>query len=257
VADIALGAAGKRLATAGPAPDGRVKVWDIGNPKPVARVPEGYSSNENATGGRLIAIVVDEPHIRPGGAGAVLAAASAFIDRLSPSDRVAAVSLGIGGPATPFVADRQRVKEAIGRMAGQRESVKLTNQTVTPSEAFEIADGNRLTAESVYSRECAGLRAGSAAMQQCRQEVDAEAATLADQLRRTSDVTIRALRDVLDALKVLDGPKTLILMSEGFAVRDSGLATELGVGSEDEARRLAARKNALGRYTTKLRLAGQ
>ena len=85
-----------------------------------------------------------------------------------------------------------------------------------------------MTAESVYARECAGLRNGSAAMQQCRQEVDAEAVTLADQLRRSSDVTIRALRDVLDALKVLDGPKTLILMSEGFAVRDSGLTTELG-----------------------------
>jgi len=198
------------------------------NPKPVARVPEGYSSNENATGGRLIAIVVDEPHIRPGGAGAVLAAASAFIDRLSPNDRIAAVSLGIGGPATPFIADRQRVKEAIGRMAGQRETLKLTNQTVTPSEAFEMADGNRLTAESVYARECAGLRNGTAAMQQCRQEVDAEAYTLADQLRRTSDVTIRALRDVLDAMKVLDGPKTLILMSEGFTVRDIGLTSELG-----------------------------
>ena len=41
-------------------------------------------------------------------------------------------------------------------------------------------------------------------------------------------MTIRALRDVLDAMKVLDGPKTLILMSEGFAVRDIGLTTELG-----------------------------
>ncbi len=198
------------------------------NPKVATRVPEGYSSNENATGGRLIALVIDEPHIRPGGAAAVLAAASAFIDRLSPSDRVAAVSLGLGGPATPFTADRQRVKEAIGRMAGQRETLKLTNQTVTPTEAFEMADGNRLTADSVYQRECAGLRAGSAAMLQCRQEVDAEALTLADQLRRSSDMTIRGLRDVLDALKVLDGPKTLILMSEGFSVRDNGLTSELG-----------------------------
>jgi VWFA-related protein len=198
-------------------------------PKSVmAKVPEGYSSNESATGGRLIAMVIDEPHIRPGGAGAVLAAASAFIDRLSPNDRVAAVSLGLGGPATPFIADRQRVKDAIGRMSGQRETIKLTNTTVTPSEAFEMADGNRLAAESVYTRECAGMRNGSAALQQCRQEVDAEAVTLADQLRRSSDVTIRALRDVLDALKVLDGPKTLILMSEGFSVRDTALTTELG-----------------------------
>ena len=80
---------------------------------PALRALDGYSSNENSAGGRLIAIAVDEPHIRPGGAAAVLAAASAFIDRLPPSDRIAAVSLGIGGPATPFIADRQRVKDAM------------------------------------------------------------------------------------------------------------------------------------------------
>jgi VWFA-related protein len=201
---------------------------EAGTAKPATRVPQGYSSNENATGGRLIAIVVDEPHIRPGGAAAILAAASAFIDRLSPNDRIAAVSLGLGGPVTPFTADRTRVKDAISRMSGQRDTLKLTNQNVTPSEAFEIAEGNRLTTETVYARECAGLRNGSAAMQQCRQEVDAEASTLAEQLRRTSDVTIRGLRDVLEALRPLDGPKTLLLMSEGFAVRDTSLNTELG-----------------------------
>jgi VWFA-related protein len=196
--------------------------------KPPTRVPDGYSSNENSTGGRLIAIAVDEPHIRPGGAGAVLAAASAFIDRLSPSDRIAAVSLGIGGAATPFIADRARIKDTIGRMAGQRSTLRSTNILVTASEALEIADGNRLTADSVVARECAGLRPGSTAMQACRQEVEFEAAQLSEQLRQSSDTTIRALRDMLEAMQVLDGPKTLILMSEGFTVRDSGLTNELG-----------------------------
>src|SRR5262249_41057711 len=154
--------------------------------------------------------------------------ATAFIDRLSPSDRIAAVSLAIGGPATPFTADRQRVKDAIGRMAGQRDLVKISNQTVTPAEALEMADGNRLTAETVYARECAGLRNGTAAMAQCRQEVDAESALLADQLRRSSGTTISALREVLETLRTLDGPKTLILMSEGFPVPDGALVSELG-----------------------------
>src|SRR4029453_14353408 len=80
------------------------------------RVPEGYTSNETSTGGRLIAIAVDEPHIRPGGAQAVLAAANAFIDRLSPSDRIAAVSLGLGTPARPLIAHRPRGEETVRRM---------------------------------------------------------------------------------------------------------------------------------------------
>ncbi len=193
--------------------------------KPLARVPEGYSSNENATGGRLIAIAVDEPHIRPGGAGAVLAAATAFIGRLSPSDRVAAVSLGLGSPGTPFIADRQRVTDAIGRMAGQRETMKISAYSVAPTEALEIADGNRSTADQVSARECAGLR--GSALQQCRQEVETEALFLADQLKRATNMTVQGLRDLLNGMRVLDGPKTLILLSEGFSLPDMGVTTEL------------------------------
>jgi VWFA-related protein len=195
--------------------------------RPLIRVPEGYSSNENSTGGRLIAIAVDEPHIRPGGAAAVLAAANGFIDRLSPSDRVAAVSLGLGSAATPFIANRARIKDAIGRMAGQRETIRASTVTVTPTEASEIADGNRLAEDQVVARECAGLRTTSAAFQQCRQEVLVDAVQMAEHLKHSSEMTIRALRDVLSAMRVLDGPKTLILMSEGFSVPDIASTTEL------------------------------
>jgi VWFA-related protein len=195
--------------------------------RPLKRVPEGYSSNENSTGGRLIAIAVDELHIRPGAAAAVLAAANAFIDRLSPSDRVAAVSLGLGGPATPFIADRARIKDAIGRMTGQQETLRTLTLVTTPTEAAEIADGNRLVEDQVVARECAGLRSTSAAGQQCRQEVQATAMQIAEQLKRSSEMTIRSLRDLLTAMGTLDGPKTLILMSEGFTLTDAGLTAEL------------------------------
>jgi hypothetical protein len=193
-----------------------------------ARVPDGYSSNETSTGGRLVAIAVDEPHIRPGGAAAVLAAASAFIDRLSPSDRLAAVSLGIGGTATPFVADRERIKTAIGKMSGQWDVSKTSSVTVTASEAVEIADGNRLILDQAVSRECAGLRAGTSSFLQCRTEVETEAVELASQVTRAGSITIKGLRELLTSLQVLDGPKTLILMSEGFSVRDTALVNELG-----------------------------
>src|SRR5207249_570537 len=67
---------------------------------PPRPVPEGYSSNENATGGRLIILAVDEPNIRFGAARGVFAAANAFIDHLSPSDRIAVIGLGVGSPST-------------------------------------------------------------------------------------------------------------------------------------------------------------
>src|SRR5919106_6054578 len=53
---------------------------------PAAPVPDGFTTNDNAAGGRLIVISVDEPNIRFGGALGIARAANAFIDRLSSSD---------------------------------------------------------------------------------------------------------------------------------------------------------------------------
>src|SRR4029453_14257305 len=72
--------------------------------------PDGYSTNENSTGGRLIVLAVDEPNIRFGGALAITRAANGFIDKLMLSDRVAVAGIGTGAPATPFTADRKRIK---------------------------------------------------------------------------------------------------------------------------------------------------
>jgi len=82
--------------------------------------PDGYSTNDSASGGRLIVIAIDQPNIRFGGAIGIAKAANAFVDRLSPSDRVAVAGIGVGAPATVFTSDRARVKQAISRMVGQK-----------------------------------------------------------------------------------------------------------------------------------------
>ena len=66
-------------------------------PQPPAP-PDGYSTNESTSGGRLILIVIDQPNIRFGGTLSILRTVSGFIDRLQPSDRIAAVGIGPGRP---------------------------------------------------------------------------------------------------------------------------------------------------------------
>src|SRR2546428_5860654 len=85
-------------------------------------IPEGYSSNEHAVNGRLIVLAVDQPNIRFGGGRALIAAMGRFIGHLGPSDRIAAVGFGYGAPSTPFTADRERIRQAIGRMNGQKQT---------------------------------------------------------------------------------------------------------------------------------------
>jgi VWFA-related protein len=179
-------------------------------------VPEGYSSNEHATGGRLIVLAIDEPNIRFGGAQALLKAAAAFVDHLSPSDRVAVLSLGLASHATPFSADRERIKRAISLMVGQKTSAgTLRNYAIALTEALAINNGDRTTMEAVVTRECATERTIEG-RQMCAQSIEIEAMQIARDVLQGADQTIRALRDVLVALRAVDGSKTLIVMSEGF-----------------------------------------
>jgi VWFA-related protein len=197
-----------------------------------AVVPEGFTSNENATGGRLIVIAVDEPNIRFGAARGVAAAAGAFIDRLSPSDRVAAVGLALNSPATPFTADRERVKKTIARMNGQQQQQHISavrQYNIALSEAIQISNGDMFTFDTVVTRECRN-ETSPAAQQACRNFVQSEALEIARDAQHDSLQTTRALRDLLIGLARIDAPKTLILMSEGF-VMDGSSAEVIELGA--------------------------
>ena len=194
--------------------------------------PEGYTSNENSSGGRLIVVAVDEPNIRFGGAMGIARAANAFIDRLSPSDRIAVASFGTGAPATVFTADRERVKRVIARMAGQKQASRGVDvgHNIGLTEAMSIYKGDRTTLEQVQNRECLTNSAGSNVVQieMCRTQVEMEAQSLAQQSTHEGDQTLQGLRDLLIGLRAIDAPKTMILISEGFVLTDDLMVMELG-----------------------------
>ena len=201
-------------------------------PAAAAPVPEGFTSNEGSTGGRLIVIAVDEPNIRFGGALGISRAANAFVDRLLPSDRIAVAGFGTGAPATVFTADRARVKQVISRMAGQKQAGRPSDykHNIALTEAMMIHRGDRVTLESVQLRECSPAIVGSspAQIELCRTEVEIEATMLAMDTTHEADQTINGLRDLLIGLRAIDAPKTLILISEGFVLSEPGLVVELG-----------------------------
>jgi len=196
----------------------------------VVAVPEGFSSNENATGGRLIVIAVDQPNIRFGANQAIARAAGAFIDRLSPSDRVAVTGFGVGASATPFTGDRDRVKRALLRMTGQRQSHHMDTGNVSVAEALAIDRGDRTALQAVQDRECspANFPRNPAALDQCRSEIETLAQQVARDERGNQDQTLTGLRNLLIGLKTVDAPKTLVLITEGFALDDPAYVIDVG-----------------------------
>jgi VWFA-related protein len=194
-------------------------------------LPDGYSSNESSTGGRLIVIAVDEPNIRFGGALAISKAANAFVDRLSPADRVAVAGFGPGAPATVFTADRARVKQAISRMVGRKQASGRSadfGHDISVTEALAIERGDRMTLQAVVTRECQSMGTVPGSLDSCSTEVEVAARTKASDRIHASDETLQALRDLFQGLRAIDAPKTLILISEGFILTDESLVMDLG-----------------------------
>jgi VWFA-related protein len=188
--------------------------------RPAAPPPEGFSSNENSTGGRLILIVIDQPNIRFGGAAGIRKAVDAFIDSLESSDRVAVVGIGPGPPSTPFTADRELLKRTVARMAGSRSSSLASRRLVTLSEALAIRRGEPAAFDRVLTRECDGFRPGGLDYEVCVGEVQAAVNEVAQEGTSSADTTIAALRALFMGLRAIDLPKTMVIVSEGFIAED-------------------------------------
>ena len=105
-----------------------------------------------------VLIAIDQPNIRFGAMRTIQRAVEAFIDRLHPSDRIAAVAIGPGSQSTPFTSDREEVKRSIERMTGNRTAIEQRAYNLSLAEALDIYQGSTAVWQSASARECAGLQ---------------------------------------------------------------------------------------------------
>lgn len=184
-----------------------------------------YSTNEGTGSGRLIALVVDEGNIRAGGARSALRSAARLLDRLTPADRVALFSLPGSGQAVPFTNDFARVRTALERLPGRASPIVGNRFSLSLGEAIEIAGGDRQALQAAMARECGGSPG-------CEDDVLSDAMTMADEAHARGAESVRGLSAVFEELAAMDGPKTMVLVSEGLLVdRGFGLLSDLGAAA--------------------------
>ena len=180
-----------------------------------------YTSNMTPPNGRSIVIAVDQINIRPGTLRPVLAAASKFLDQLSPLDQVAFISYPEPGPKVPFTRDKLRLKLAMQGLIGQQ-------QPVTRAGSFNIGDyeavaierkRDQLVLASVVKRECHTV--DQARLEQCERDIQTESSQIVRHLREDAEQSLRGLQDILQKMVFIDGPKSLVLISEGLAIEES------------------------------------
>jgi VWFA-related protein len=196
------------------------------NPKTAA--PDETFSSSNAKGapsGRLIMILVDQGNIRTGSARAVMNSAKKFVDTLTPEDRVAVVAIPGPGELVDFTNNHDRVREALLRIVGQATALKSRfNLSVTESMALYMRSDAQLALQ-VILRECGQVIAAAEA-ERCEREVDQDAAEVVNEVRQRTQDSVHGMRAVFKSLAGLEGPKSVILVSEGLIFEGLGSETD-------------------------------
>lgn len=181
-----------------------------------APAPLEYSSNTNALGGRLIALVIDQGNISAGTGKLAIDAAQRFVGALNPADRVALYTIPGAGPRVDFTSNHVVVRKLLETVTG------LATNSVGPhnigvAEIFALQRNNERALQELYDRECPGFRTPEE-VSICRAQLAAEARALAAEIRaRTSD-SLLGLRSLFERLADIPGPKTVVLLSEGIIV---------------------------------------
>jgi Flp pilus assembly protein TadD len=210
----------------------------IGPPRKV-EVPDETFSSSNAKGapsGRLIVLLIDQGNIRTGAARSSMNSAKKFVDTLTAEDRVAVIAVPSPGELVDFTTDHDKVREALLRIVGTADSIRSRfNLSITEAMAIYMNSDIQMAAE-VILRECAG--AGAAAeLERCEREVEQDSAEIVNEIRHRTQDSLNGMRAVFKSLGSLEGPKSVILVSEGLIFDGLGGETDelAGIAADSRA----------------------
>ncbi len=183
-------------------------------PRP-AEAPRLYSTNEDAVGGRLIMLVVDQGTIGAGRGRQTAMAAERFISRLPASDRVGLITIP-GTHQLDFTSRHENVRASLKQIVGSAPT-HVGMRQVAVSEALAMSRGDQRVTDAVISRECAGL-ANDFERRMCRQEVMTHASMTRAEIQDRAQTAVIVLRTLLQRLAETPEPKTVIFISGGLVV---------------------------------------
>jgi VWFA-related protein len=175
-----------------------------------APLPSPYfGTNEGVPRGRLVMIVVDQGNIRAGSGRAAMGAADHLLDRLTPADRTALVTIPPPGPHVDITAEHGLVRDALRKVSGRS---RFEGRTLSLTEALAYIDHDRIRWRQVIDRACGRfeseqVREGCTRIRSRGQDVGVT-------YREVSGH--RSARSRLEGFQAIAGPKTVLLITEGM-----------------------------------------
>ena len=184
-----------------------------------------FSTNERVQAGRLVLIAIDQNTITMGRGHTAFLSATTLLDRLAPEDRVGVVAFP-RGPRLEFTTDRKAVDDTLLKVIGTGQHT-MSEIQLSPTEVLSLSRGDNQYIDEVMNRECQFVfaRDTDAATRQeelanCRSQVEQEARSLAILLRDRTTTSLNMLRAIVEQLKRIPAPKTLVWVSQGMLADD-------------------------------------
>jgi VWFA-related protein len=192
---------------------------------------DGFVTNEGVTTPRLLLFAIDEAHVRPLAAKAIIDTAAQMLDALAPDDLVAVARLPRLTQGQDFTTDRAAVKTALAKSTGRGQPFTTPMYGLTLGVAIEFLRNLGPMRQEVVTSVCSsrgafesrnptGERTG---VQKCVAEISSEARAIVDDFTLTARDTAYGLERLMETLAKLPGRKRVVLFSEGLYIAPDDL----------------------------------
>ena len=170
------------------------------------------TSNASAPGagsGRRVVIVVDRESLAFGEGRHAFRAAADFIDRLHPLDRVALYPIWNTAARIPFTSDHRHVRDEVARMGGQGDPWSKLGAILLDPPSWSVALAFDWVVRGIRegAREGAGIR-----------QLDIRLHRMVQEVRYRAVVARREVERLLQALRTVEGAKTIVWIAGGFVI---------------------------------------
>lgn len=185
---------------------------------PADALPNAVPPAPPARTGRDVMIVIDEDSLDTGDGQVARRAAMSLLDGLGPADRVGLAIIPRLKMNFTLTSDRIANERALAAWVPGVYVEPKGVYRIGVAEAFAIEGNDQQVREQVVSREC-GARGRTDST--CARDVVSEARQLAMRMHARATTTVQALQSLARALRQIDGPKTMVLVSGGVMTPES------------------------------------
>jgi VWFA-related protein len=204
------------------------------------RLPE-VSSNDIQSSGRVILIAIDRTNIGVGEGNQAMAGVRRFVEHLSPNDRVGIFTHPSSGQDVELTADHDAVSAALATIRGIELRQGEPSISLTAAEALNIERTRPNVPAKTLDRNCSAAgtinrdeedaKALNVYLDQCKTRVLAEAGRLAREIRQRNEDSLAWIERLLEIVRYVEGPKTVLFVSQGLPLDRPQMARLHHVGS--------------------------